>query len=388
MEGGSLSPLPATSARPAVLLLGCSRFRFLYHSAVRERCDPDPYNWPWTLPSPLVGFGSAHGSLARSETAAGAICGLTNASFSAFGFFQHYGLAHGPKDVFSKGRSSHPHENWDGLQMGLLNSSSTIRTAGTSNLGKRDAAMPHELERILARVPPRRLILEAIQRFVYRAPPDAPIVVILSSATWDVARHHEQFAQVGLQEWTAEYRANLTEVVRSIQAAMDIPFVLTLATDYGTTRAWRVKIKPGLSEEENEAIFQCAANVMREVAATYELAVFDQAQILERMVRSPSAKGTESVGRQHSSSRTVANSTNAPPAVARDVAWAKVIRHGDGIHPTPRACEWLFEELLDFVDGQVKRNYHHWAEAGAEPFPMQIGRERPGRYVHAGVTRQ
>jgi hypothetical protein len=132
--------------KPAVLLLGCSRFRFLHHSAVKQHCDADPYNWAWTLPGPVVGFGSAHGTFSRSETAAGAIC--SNATFSALGFLQHFRLAEGASDVFSKGGEAHLHDNWDGRQMGLLDASSTIRTAGNGNIGERNTASRREFGRL------------------------------------------------------------------------------------------------------------------------------------------------------------------------------------------------------------------------------------------------
>jgi hypothetical protein len=93
-------------------------------------------------------------------------------------------------------------------------------------------------------VPPRQLIVQAIQRFVYRAPAGAPVVVVLSSATWDVARHHERFREQSLEAWAGEYRANLSMVVRAVQAAADVPFTLALATDYPRTGSFLRSVKP------------------------------------------------------------------------------------------------------------------------------------------------
>eukprot|EP00962_Isochrysis_galbana_P014159 scaffold4035_cov132-Isochrysis_galbana.AAC.5 len=356
--------------KPAVLLLGCSRFRFLYHSAVKQHCDADPYNWAWTLPSPVVGFGSAHGTYSRSETAAGAICSLPNATFSALGLFQHFGLAEGAADVFSKGGEAHFHDNWDGHQMGLLDASSTIRRADEGSMGERNAASRREFGRLLRRVPPRRLILQAIQRFVYRAPAGAPIVVVLSSATWDVARHHERFRQQSLEAWAAQYRANLSSVVRSVVAAADVPFTLALATDYPTTDSFLRSVKPRVPVNDSRAMLQRAAEVMREIASEHGLAVFDQARAVEMMVR----------GEGHSA-RARAEAVFVSSAVAQGgkgglpprMAWSVAIRPGDGVHPTPAACAWLWLKLVQFVGELVERGSASWV--GAEALGGATGTE-------------
>jgi hypothetical protein len=210
------------------------------------------------------------------------------------------------------------------------------------------------------------LVLQAIQRFVYRAPAGAPTVVVLSSATWDVARHNELFRQQSLEAWAGEYAANLSGVVRAVSAAADVPFTLALATDYPTTDSFLRWMKPRVPVDVSRAMFERAAELVQEVASEHGLAVFDQAPAVEMMVRRGGEEGHSARARTDGAAASdAAQGQQRPPARPPQLPWSIAIRPGDGRHPSPAACTWLWSKLVHFVAGQVERGSASWIGVGA-----------------------
>ncbi|KAL1525498.1 hypothetical protein AB1Y20_020354 [Prymnesium parvum] len=194
-------------ARPALLLLGCSRMRYLYHSQVSS-CSDDPYNWQWAAPArsqpphqrnlSIVWRGRTY---QNAEMSAGALC-RAGAPLAALAYLSHYGVS--PDRVYFSPWRYHLHEGWGEAQPA-------------------DSAA---------------LSVEALRRFARRAPAGASVVVVYASLVWDLARRDEHFATQPHGAWAREFAANYSALTRELRAQLPpTAAALLLALEYEVSPA-------------------------------------------------------------------------------------------------------------------------------------------------------
>merc|ERR1712087_615849 len=167
------------------------------------------------------------------ETAGGGLC-RNSSQLSALGWFQHYGVAPPP---YHSGWASHPHLNW------------------TGQMDTQEPLLPLTVYPSGDRTPAdsRDLILAATRRFVSRVKdrrPMSPIVVVFSSQSWDISRHHEQFARQNPRDWAEQYRRNFTKLVKQLVSEIPSPMRLILVADYPTIGAARHHHKSLVNQTE------------------------------------------------------------------------------------------------------------------------------------------
>jgi hypothetical protein len=112
-------------------------------------------------------------------------------------------------------------------------------------------------------------------------------------------------------------------------------------------------------------MLQRAAELMREVARQHGLAVFDQAQAVEMLVRRGGREGHTARTPAEGAAVAARGGEEGRPAKPMQMLWSVAIRPGDGVHPTPAACAWLWLKLVHFVNGQVERGSASWVGAEA-----------------------
>eukprot|EP00966_Prymnesium_polylepis_P273569 6319775-Prymnesium_polylepis.1 len=194
-------------AKPAVLLLGDSRSRYVFAAVAPHVCAP--------MSCDAVASCHAANALWRDENrqSAGAAHCSSSSSLSRLGYYVHYGVAQDPP--YWKNPSHFHADSSPGI-----------------------AAMLGRAPRPLSSYPTSpELMLRAVNAFTLGLPQGLPIVVVLSSLLRDLARRSAYFAEQLDDEWVAAYEHNLTAVAGSLQRALKAqsnrPHRLVLVADYG-----------------------------------------------------------------------------------------------------------------------------------------------------------
>ena len=170
----------ATATPPSLLLLGDSRDRHVYHTAVTNFCADDPLSLAWTYPAPP-----------NSYVTGGAAC-RSSSELSAFGFLLHYGVSlDGLYHQMNFGWKDLSHRGWQGP--GWIDGNRTANRSAVANSPE--------------------LVNEALRRWRLHTPDDAPRIVVLGSQAWDLMRYLEHFnTTLAPAAWADEYGANLTSL--------------------------------------------------------------------------------------------------------------------------------------------------------------------------------
>lgn len=207
--------------RSALLLLGDSRDRYLFGAVAPSVCrNGEPLRWtlPWTQHNEFL----AHGMKCDDD-----------ADLAAFGFFIHYGVApdglyHNPVRL---GLKSYAYYGWSGPGW----------VEGTAAVGPKADS--------------QALALEAASRF--RRAAGAPVVVMLSSQAWDIARRLEHEPNATAREWADSYQTNLTALASMLSAQLGRSDSLLLATSlHSATHPERLC---SLASERMRAVARSAA---------------------------------------------------------------------------------------------------------------------------------
>ncbi|KAL3899332.1 MAG: hypothetical protein SGPRY_012659 [Prymnesium sp.] len=176
------------SPKLALLLLGCSRVRYLYHSQV-SACSDEPYGWHWHAPArfqlpternhSIVWEGRTY---VNTEMAAGALC-RADSPLYALAYLSHYGVS--TDRLYHRAWRYHLHEQWaDGASQPL------------------DSVA---------------LTTEAVRRFARNCPPRSNLMILYSSLFWDLARKADHFRTMPVDVWADEYSTNYSLAARRLQ---------------------------------------------------------------------------------------------------------------------------------------------------------------------------
>ena len=192
--------------KPAVLLLGDSRSRYVFAAVAPHICAP--------MSCDAMASCSAANVLWHDENrqSAGAAQCSSSSSLSRLGYYVHYGVAQDPPYWRNP---SHFH----------------------SDSSPGFAAMLGRAPRRLSPPTSPQLMLRAVNNFTLGLPQGIPVVVVLSSLLWDLARRWAYFPQQRDGDWVAAYERNLTLAAGSVEQALKTqsnrPHRLVLVADYG-----------------------------------------------------------------------------------------------------------------------------------------------------------
>ncbi len=272
--------------KKAILLLGDSRSRYLYHSKVKHVCTKSPYlhEYRWIKPGyfsekPFGPYKNSYGvDLFRFEMSAGSRCDQLS-PFSTIGLFSHFGVS--PDGMYSDGWKLHRHTRWNG--------------PGSQSDSSQDDLIdwsvgPSVLEDSVA------ITLEAARRFLTNTVTTTGCIVY-SSALWDTIRYvalqGPMYEYPTLAEsvsiWEKEFERNLTSVIRSLKdIAKPYESGLIMVKDHNVMPyahwprqhhidvpyAWRQRLG-------NETIIPIIQNVTSRVAQRENIEMVDTQSLLE-----------------------------------------------------------------------------------------------------------
>ena len=244
--------MPEQRSRPAVLLLGDSRDRLLYQDVALRACTGhnasahrvlwwvEPFNANRSSDA-ADGYSTKH----QVEMKGGTIC-TPSSQWSAVGYFGHYGVAADGRYI-GAAYTSHGHHDWQGP-------------------GWTDAIVggrPQVNSPVLA--------AEAVRRFVAAFGRSAPVVVVLSSMLWDLARRCLNEPNQQLSDWRAGFHANYTALARAVGALIvgHPENRLLLTTGYFPAPRWYCmdRITPAFILESARVVRETALSLRHTITA-------------------------------------------------------------------------------------------------------------------------
>ncbi len=268
-----------------ILLLGDSRFRFLYHTMMSEICNAHAYisEYRWCKPGYFSErpFGSridrVNGQkLFNFEMSAGARCNQSS-THSIFAFFSHFGVS--PDGRYVGGWGYHLHNHWNG-------------PGSTSNFKDGDSIQGIDQEDSVA------LTIEAAKRFT-RNTPTTSSCIVYSALLWDSIRfnvvRYDDFGIASLRDttnlWRTEYERNLTIVLNNLsKISAEKNGSLVLINDFNVfpgsayrhdtyendiPSIWKQRIA-------NETIIPEIQNITKIVAKKLNLVLVDLEELLQK----------------------------------------------------------------------------------------------------------